>query len=272
LDLLIRKSEMTANLMQAAHFKKSRKNDRRLRAASDRGPAGGRPMRKEIKMPIYSEGRVLPAQSRGDRDIANASTAHCTAFTVLGENSGTRFQAESHLELGHLQIEATRPDVAAVQEQVLFTFGWKNEKWHFFDMVVTKASGERIAYTVKPEVRLKSGRHVEEMRTIAWWVQEKGFAKSVRLLTEADIERVALHNANINSALRDTDPEAEQAARTVARGLRGAVPLNQLTQQVGLAARGYRALLRLVSVGELAPLYPEKITPESLVEWKGERQ
>ncbi|GAW37075.1 hypothetical protein RA2_04150 [Roseovarius sp. A-2] len=57
-------------------------------------------------MPIYSEGRVLPAQSRGDRGIANASTAHCTAFTVLGENSGTRFQAESHLELCHLQIEA----------------------------------------------------------------------------------------------------------------------------------------------------------------------
>lgn len=223
-------------------------------------------------MPIYSEGRVLPAQSLGDRDIANASTAHCTAFTVLGENSGTRFQAESHLELCHLQIEATRPDVAAVQEQVLFTFGQQDEKWHFFDMVVTKASGERVAYTVKPEARLKSGRHIEDMRTIAWWVQEKGFAKSVRLLTEADICRVALHNANINSALRDMDPEAEQAARAVASGLRGAVPLNQLTQQVGLAARGYRALLRLVSAGELAPLHAEKATHETLVEWKGERQ
>ena len=35
LDLLIRKSEMTANLMQAAHFVKSRKYDRRLWAASD---------------------------------------------------------------------------------------------------------------------------------------------------------------------------------------------------------------------------------------------
>ena len=223
-------------------------------------------------MPIYSEGRVLPAQSRGDRGIANASTAHCTAFTVLGENSGTRFQAESHLELCHLQIEATRPDVAAVQEQVLFTYGRQNEKRHFFDMVVTKASGERIAYTVKPEARLKSGRHVEEMRTITWWVQEQGFAKSVHLLTEADIDRVSLHNANINTALRDTDPEAEEAARVVASGLRGAVPLNQLTQQVGLAERGYRALLQLVSAGELAPLHSEQITPETLVEWKGDRQ
>lgn len=223
-------------------------------------------------MPIYSEGRVLPAQSRGDRGIKNASTAHCTAFTVLGENSGTRFQAESHLELCHLQIEATRPDVAAVQEQVLFTFGRQDEKWHFFDMVVTKASGERIAYTVKPEVRLKSGRHVEEMRTIAWWVQEKGFAKSVRLLTEADIDRVALHNANINAALRDIDPEAEDAARAVAQELCGAVRLDLLTQKTGLAARGYRALLRLISAGELAPLHSEKITPESLVEWKGDRQ
>lgn len=223
-------------------------------------------------MPIYSEGRLLPAQSCGDRSIADASTAHCTGFTVLGENSGTRFQAESHLELCHLQIEASRPDVAAVQEQVLFTFGRQDEKRHFFDMVVTKASGERIAYTVKPEARLKSGRHVEEMRTIAWWVQKQGFAKSVRLLTEADIDRVTLHNANINTALRDTDPEAEEAVRVVASGLRGAVSLNHLTQQVGLAARGYRALLRLVSAGELAPLQSEKITTETLVEWKGKRQ
>src|SRR6056297_1498508 len=125
---------------------------------------------------------------------------------------------------------------------------------------------------LKPEARLKSGRHVEEMRTIAWWVRKKGFAKSVRLLTEADIDRVALHNANINTAMRDTDPEAAQAARAVASGLRGAVPLNQLTQQVGLAERGYRALLQLVSAGELAPLHSEQITPETLVEWKGDRQ
>jgi hypothetical protein len=226
-------------------------------------------MRKEIKMPIYSEGRVLPAQSRGDRNIANASTAHCTAFTVLGEHSGTRSQAESYTELCHQKIESARSDVADIQEQVLFTFGRQNEKRHFFDMLVTKASGERIAYTVKPEARLKSGRHVEDMRTIAWWVQKKGFAKSVRLLTEADIDRVALHNANINTAMRDTDPEAEQAARAVASRLNGAVPLNQLTQQVGLAARGYRALLRLVSAGELAALHSEKITHETLVEWKG---
>ena len=214
----------------------------------------------------------MPAQSRGDRDIANASTAHCTAFTVLGEHSGIRSQAESYTELCHQKIEGARSDVADIQEQVLFTFGRQNEKRHFFDMVVTKACGERIAYTVKPEARLKSGRHVEEMRTIAWWVQQRGFAKSVRLLTEADIDRVTLHNANIKTALRDTDPEAEEVARVAAKSLRGAVPLNQLTRQVGLAARGYWALLQLVSAGELAPLHSEKITPETLVEWKGERQ
>src|SRR6056297_931786 len=104
-------------------------------------------MRKEIKMPIYSEGRVLPAQSRGDRDIANASTAHCTAFSVLGEHSGTRSQAESYTELCHQKIEGARSDVTEIQEQVLFTFGRQNEKRHFFDMVVTNASSERIAYT-----------------------------------------------------------------------------------------------------------------------------
>lgn len=229
-------------------------------------------MRKELNMPIFSEGRVLPAPSRADRNIQNASTGHCTAFAVLGKGAGTRMQAESKLELDHLRIQCARPDVADVQEQVLFLYGRRDDQRHVFDMVVTKTGGARIAYTVKPEIRLGSGDFVEKMQTVAWWVRDKGFARSIRLLTEADIDHVALYNANFNFAAYDQDHEADEAARTTARDLRGAVTIKRLTERIGLKERGYRALLRLISAGELKPAFSQHITPETLIEWKGTRK
>lgn len=243
-----------------------------LEAASGQGPAGGLPMRKELKMPISSEGRVLPAPSRADRNVQNSSKAHCTAFVVLGDGAGIRMQAESKLELDHLKAQVDRRDVADVREQVRFRFGHRDEVTHVFDMVVTMTCGTRTAYTVKPEVRLVSGRFLDEMQTVAWWVRKRRFADSVRLLTEADLDPVAGHNANINAALRDVDAEAEDAARNMARTLRGVASIRELTGRLGLEARGYRALLRLIRHGELGPVSPQRITPCTLVEWKGRTQ
>lgn len=221
-------------------------------------------------MPIFSEGRVLPAPSRADRNVQNASKGHCIAFAVLGAGSGTRMQAESKLELDHLKTQFNQCDVADVKEQVRFEFGHRNEFEHYFDMVVTKTSGDRIACTVKPEVRLESGRFIDEMQTVAWWVKKRKFAQSVRLLTEADLDPVARHNANINAALYDEDAQADQTARLVARELRGVVSLKDLTDRTGLQARGYRALLRLIRHGDLGPSSPQRITPSTLLEWKGD--
>lgn len=220
-------------------------------------------------MPIFSEGRVLPGDSRANRKIANASKGHCTGFSVLGKGAGIRVMAESATEQRHLHIQSVRPDVADVREQVRFDYGRQDEHRHFFDMVVSKVCGERIAYTVKPTSNLRSGRFIDEMQTVAWWVAKKRFATSVRLLTEEDIDAVTLHNANINIALRDVDLEAEEAARAIIVGLRGAVTIKALTDAIGLEGRGYRALLRLVSTGELRLLRQERITPETLVHWKG---
>jgi hypothetical protein len=223
-------------------------------------------------MPISTEARVLPAPSRADRNVQNASKAHCTAFVVLGDGAGTRMQAESKLELDHIRAQVDRPDVADVREQVLFRFGHRDELTHVFDIVVTMTYGARTAYTVKPEVRLVSGRFLDEMQTIAWWVRKKGLADMTRLLTEADLDPVAGHNESINAALRDVDAEAEDAARNMVRTLRGVASIRDLTGRLGLEARGYRALLRLIRHGELGPVGPERITPSTLVEWKGSTQ
>ena len=220
-------------------------------------------------MPIFSEGTVLPAPSRADRKIQNVSKWHCTAHAVRGEGAGTRMQGESKLEMDHQAIQFAQPDVADVVEQALFVFGWRNEKRHVFDMMVTKKSGERVACTIKPTSRLNSQDFLGKMEVVAWWVQEKKFASSVRLLTEADIDQVALHNANINAAVYENDPEAEAAVRAVASDLRGAISIKALTDEVGLKERGYRSILKLISKHELQSVHHERTTPQTLITWKG---
>jgi len=222
-------------------------------------------------MPVFSDGIVLPAPSRADRKIQSSSKWHCTAHAVRGDGSGFRMQGEGKLEMDHQSIQFARPDVADVVEQVLFSFGWRNEKRHVFDMLVTKTTGERVACTVKPTSQLHSKDFLGTMQVVAWWVREKQFAASVRLLTEADIDRIALHNANLNAAVHDNDPDAEAAVRKVARHLRGAISIKTLTDEVGLKARGYRAILRLISKRELQPVRHEQTTPQTLIEWKGPR-
>lgn len=146
-------------------------------------------------MPISSEGRVLPAASRADRNIAAASSRHCTAYSIRGAGAGTVVQSESKLEFDNQTIQFSRPDVLDVREQVLFNYGPRDERRHTFDLLVTKTSGQRVAYTVKPIARLASGNFYEKMRDVAWWIQEKKFASYVRLLTDEDINPIALHNA-----------------------------------------------------------------------------
>ncbi len=225
-------------------------------------------------MSNYSEGRTLPEPSSADRNIQISSKGHCTAHAVLrnGNAPPRRFAAESYLELCHLVQQNARPEVADLREQVLFTYGPCNKEKHFFDMVVTLRDGERIAYTVKPEVRLTSGGFLDEMAGVAHWVERKGFASSVRLLTEADLDPIEMHNAQLLSGLEDDDTEAVAVARDAACRIHGAVRINDLTIQIGLVERGYRALLLLLSIGDLRTAHRERIRPHTLVQWKGSRQ
>lgn len=212
-----------------------------------------------------SEAYHLPAESRAERTIAAASRGHCTAFPVLGEGPGQRMHAESHLELCHFLLLNADRGIADLREQVRFRYGARDEHEHFFDVVATRTTGERIAFTIKPEDRLRSGRFLAEMQEIAWWVRRKAFAHDVRLLTDADVDPVDLHNARIVAAVRESDPEADAAARAAVGALTGAVSVNDLTAATGLGARGYRAVLRLIRSRALQPVRRERITPSSLV-------
>ena len=210
--------------------------------------------------------RILPAESRAERNIATSSKGHCTAHAVLGTGAGVRIQAESHLEHSHFLVLNADRSIVDLQEQVRFPYGAHDEREHVFDVVATRTTGSRIAYTIKPEVRLRSGRFLAEMQTVAWWVRHKRFADDVRLLTDADLDDVELHNAKVIAAVRDPDPAADAIARSGVAAITGAMTLRDLTIATGLEARGYRALLRLVREGHLEPARRERLTPQTLVQ------
>lgn len=223
-------------------------------------------------MPVFPEARLLPAPSRADRDIPNASKGHCTGFTLLGGEQGFVVQAESHTELCLMTQAAMRPEVVDLREQVCFLYGRNREFKHYFDFVTILNDGRQLAYTVKPEARLTSGRFLDHMQTVSWWVRRYDFADAVKLLTEGDIDPVSLHNAKIFNALRDPDPAADAAARSVASETRGGVSLHDLSRLIGLEERGYRALLRLLRAGEITLVRHSRISPSTLVQWKGLKQ
>lgn len=212
-------------------------------------------------------GIKLPAASMADRKIAVASKGHCTAYTVLGDDEGYRVQAESHLELCNLLMLNARQDVERLKEQALFVWSDNGcDRRHYFDVLAFFKCGRRIAFTVKPEIRIRSGRFLDEMHEITKHAVDEDFCDEVRLVTEKDINHIDQRNAMLFAAVRRPDPEADEVAQAVAAALRGAVSLRELTIRTGLAARGYRSLIRLLRTGELVPSAHEVITPKSLVQ------
>lgn len=208
---------------------------------------------------------ILPRASRAERNVQRASTAHCTVNSVLGDVEGTRFQSESMLEYRHKLVLNSLGSVVDMREQVRFRYGRADEREVVFDLFLVLADGTRIAGDVKPEVRLKSGRHVQKLQELAWWVIAKDFADEVRLFTDADLDPVELFNAQVFLAVRDRDPEADAAALALAESLDGGRSLHDLSLKIGLQARGYRALLRLVRDKVLRPFEHARIKPETIV-------
>ncbi|MTH36384.1 hypothetical protein GL279_17460 [Paracoccus limosus] len=242
------------------------------------------PIEPMLALPLLASGLenavVLPTPSKAERDIAIASNRHCTAHDVLGHGAGVRIQCESGLERSHAFIINSRLQTYDFREQVSFPYPFKDSKTrHIFDFYVTEVDGRRIACTVKPDARTrKRGEHqmpgedfITHMQTVSFWVQERNFADEVRLLTEKDIDPVELHNAHALAAFRDPhpDPDADAAAWELTRHLVGGRSLRDLTRDLGLAERGYRALLRLVRMRALVGQPGHRLTPDILIFRKG---
>lgn len=223
-------------------------------------------------------GLSLPQPSIAGRNVAKRSKRHFVGHIVgndgavpgtgnFGVSPGRVIQTESDLEKKTALILHARPDTALLEEQVRFEYG--DGQVHFFDFRLTRTDGRCIAISVKMTKYL--AKHLEEMRPIAAEVQPD-FADAVHIWTERNVDPVELYNAKLFHATREADPEADIAAETVVAPLLGAVPIQDLTDRIGLGARGFRALVRLIAQDRLCPIRLERITPASLVRRKETQQ
>lgn len=176
------------------------------------------------------------------REFATASKGHFTGQLTVGKGAGRLIHLESHLEMQTALVLMMRKDFAEIEEQVAFE--WRDEdgdpRTHYFDFRVTSKGGKRSAIAVKPSGRLNKKNFLAEMSLIAGQMTPS-FADDVRVVTEQHLDPVELYNAELLYGVRGVDIEADEAAEEAVSSLLGAVSLEQLTQVIGLGARGFRA-------------------------------
>ncbi|MGN7871699.1 hypothetical protein [Paracoccus sp. 22332] len=213
-----------------------------------------------------SEQYAPPKRSLAGRKVAGASKGHFTGQMVIPDGAQGRIvMSESRLEILWTISLLSLPEVDTVVEQV--PFEWYDEqgkaRTKFFDIVAVLRNGKRLACEVKPEIRLQSGRVMKDLRQIA--AQLDGRFDAVRLLTDRDLDQISVHNAETFFAMRAPDPEADAAATAVVARLAGSAVLADVSREVGLGARGTRALIRLIADRKLRLCRHERISLASCV-------
>ncbi|SIO39463.1 hypothetical protein SAMN05444722_1860 [Rhodovulum sp. ES.010] len=210
-------------------------------------------------------GILLPEPSSADRDVALHSKGHFSGHLVLGDGPGRVLLFESHLEMQTALILMARPDVRDLRDQV--EVSWTDERGedcsHYFDFLATMVNGNRIAIAVKASKYLDSEFLEKISAAAAEAVPE--IADKVRVFTERDLDPVEVHNAALFHSVRHPDPEADTVAVAVTSDLVGAARLDELTDEIGMGARGLRALIRQVARHRLHLARHERITPWSLI-------
>jgi hypothetical protein len=217
----------------------------------------------------------LPAAPNAARSISPKSKGHFSGHLIVdgpGGDCGTAgagavMEVESHLEMEVALVLSVRPEVADLENQVLFKW-WDEDgaKWkrHYFDFRVNLRDGSRTAIFVKHSRKLSCEEFCATSRQIASQVTSD-FADRVVVMTERDIDPVEIHNAAFLDSLKERDAEADAAARRALRGVQGARSVGELVTEIGLAGRGFRAVGRLLRRREIALVKMERITSEALV-------
>lgn len=209
---------------------------------------------------------LLHEPSVNDRRPSTASKGHCTGHLMVGPWPGRVLYIESRLEQDWAHCLDAHPMTKMLREQVAFKWldSSKKRRTHHFDLFVEQMDGRRIAYSVKPEVRL-TAKFMGEIAMIARQAKDAGLVDDVRLLTDVDLDPVELSNARLTYAMRVPDADADAAATAVVATMSDVASLGDLTARIALGARGYRALIRIIRSGRLRPTRHEPLTHDTNV-------
>lgn len=197
-------------------------------------------------------GLVMPERLKTTRKMAKGCREHFTGQFTFGSDEGRTMDVESHTELNVALVTIARPDVVALEHQVPFEWVKPNGKTgtHHFDFRALMLDGTRRAIMVKSEYRRQQSKVQNELAQVAAQVTPD-FADDVVVMTERDINPVELFNAEMMHEMRRPDLEADAAARRVIGELAATVQIQDLVEAIGLGARGFRAVVRLIRSHEL---------------------
>ena len=213
-----------------------------------------------------TDGITMPTRLKTDRKIAKGRRNHFTGQFTFGPDEGQTMDVESNTELRVALVTLARPNVVGLENQVPFDWETPDGKpaTHHFDFRVLLTDGTRKAIMVKSEYRRLQADTQLELAQIAAQVTPD-FADEVVVMTELDVDPVEYFNAEIMHEMRHGDFEADAAARAAMREIVATARIQDLVDAIGLGARGFRALVRLISSHELELVKIERITHEAHV-------
>lgn len=217
-----------------------------------------------MKMP--DGGITLPERRKADRKTSVGAREHQTGQMTSGPDEGYTDGHDSNAEFKTKVVILSRLNVVGIESQVLFQWLDVDGKIakHFFDFRVLMADGKRVAIMVKSEFRRNQSKVQDELAEIAARVP-RSFADQVVVMTERDIDPVEYFNAEMMHEMRRPDPDADAGARRLLGEIVGAVRIQDLVDAIGLGARGFRAVVRLLRSHELELTLNVRITHEAYV-------
>ena len=211
-------------------------------------------------------GVAFPVRRKIVRKIAKGRRNHFTGQFTFGPDEGETMDVESNTELRVALVTLARSDVVGLENQVPFEWIGPDGKTatHHFDFRVLMANGSRKAIMVKSEYRRLQAKTRLELAQIAAQVTPD-FADEVVVMTERDVDPVEYFNAEIMHEMRHPDFEADAAARAAMVEMVATAQIQDLVDRIGLGARGFRAILRLIRSYELELVNKVRIAHEACV-------
>ncbi|MCC8944191.1 hypothetical protein H8A97_03515 [Bradyrhizobium sp. Arg62] len=186
------------------------------------------------------------APSLGSRQPALRSRYSSIGFMV---EDGRVLNFESRPERFAGEAFAMDPTIEFVLEQpprVAYRDGGRGLH-HTFDFYTKKVCGTRTFTAIKHSRRVERSGIRRTIKLIAEQIG-RGLADEIALLTELDFSATERFNAELAHEIkRDPVPAHDEHVRQIAAELQGVVTVSDVVAISGLAAEGFRSIVRLIA-------------------------
>lgn len=194
------------------------------------------------------------------------SRSHAAGFSIDHRDNLIK-PTESQIEHGTLTIFIS-DNLASVECQpapIQYTDHLGAVKEHTFDFRVTLHCGRRIAIYVKPSRRVRIKRLKAFVQLLADEMPD-GFADEVCLITERDLPRWVISNAQlICSALLDPIQEVDQQLAAAAQLAQAPLTIADLSRGFGGPGKITRPVARLIHRQVFIQIAPGLISPDTVI-------